>query len=135
MRMNRKGSLGFPEAIMAAMIVTLTLTMYMGILVLNVSDDHNGPEVNIDHRIFEGLTLVDGEIAGDIEGKLISAMERHGYKGVSVTCEVPGELGFEGMHLVIGKMDGKIGCERFPLLLSCTDGRTIPVVIEVAVCV
>ncbi|MCL2317566.1 MAG: hypothetical protein FWC44_00715 [Methanomassiliicoccaceae archaeon] len=135
MRLNRKGSLGFPEAIMAAMIVTLSLTMYMGILVLNTAEIDNEPDVNIDHRIFEGLTLADGEITGDIENKLIYAMERHGYKGVSVTCEVPGELGFEPLHIKIGKMDGKIGGERFPFLLKCADGRTVPAVIEVAVCV
>ena len=135
MRFNRKGSLGFPEAIMAAMIVTLSLTMYMGILVLNTADVNNGPDVNIDHRIFEGLTLADGEVTGDIEDKLIYAMERHGYRGISFSCEVPGDLGFKPKHIIIGKMDGKIGCERFPFILSCEDGRAVPVVMEVAVCV
>ena len=135
MKLNRRGSLGFPEAIMAAMIVTLTLTMYIGILVLNTADIDNEPDVTIDHRIFKDLTLDDGKIVGDVEGKLTSEMERHGYRGVMFTCEVPGELGFEGMHIVIGDMDGNIGSERFPYSLSTTDGRTVPVVMEVAVCV
>ena len=135
MKLNKKGSLGFPEAIMAAMIVTLVLTMYMGLFVINAVNENNDPDVKVDHRIFEVLSLEDGKITGDIEHELISEAERHGYRGISFTCKVPGELGFEDRHDLIGKMDGRIGSERFILPLMLSDGRTVPVVIEVAVCV
>lgn len=135
MRFNAKGGLGFPEAIMAAMIVTLVLTLYMGVLVLSAADEEGGPEVNIDRRIFGCLVLEDGKIAGDVETPMISEMERRGLRGISFTCEVPGELGFETRHVVVGSMDGSIGSDRFVSLLASADGRTVPAVMEVAVCV
>jgi hypothetical protein len=135
MKLNKRGSLGFPEAIMAAMIVTLVLTMYMGMFCLNAAEQNSDPEVNIDHRIFEVLVLEDKKITGDIEHQLRSESERHGYRGISFTCEVPGEFGFEDRHDLIGDMDGNISSDRFPFSLRSADGRTIPVIIEVAVCV
>ena len=134
MRLNRKGELGFPEAIMAAMIVTLVLTLYLGLFALNAAEEGGGSDVHIDHRVFGGLSLEDGEIAGDIELRLVSEMERHGLKGISFVCEVPGELGFADRSLVVGNMNGSISSERFIFLLGSADGRTVPAVIEVVVC-
>jgi hypothetical protein len=134
MRLNKRGDLGFPEAIMAAMIVTLALTMYIGYFALNTVGNESGPEVRVDHRIFENLSLRDGEVVGDIEIQLISEAERHGYRGISFTCEVPGGLGIKGKSLCIGNMDGKIDSERFLLQLKSSDGRVVPAVIEVVVC-
>jgi hypothetical protein len=134
MRLNKRGNLGFPEAIMAAMIVTLSLTMYMGLLALNTADVEEGQSVQVDHRIFEALVLDEGEIVGDIEQPLISEMERHGLRGISLTLEVPGELGFNGRHIIIGNMDGRIDSERFIHLLRTNNGMAVPTVIEVAVC-
>ncbi|MCL2509811.1 MAG: hypothetical protein FWF07_01880 [Methanomassiliicoccaceae archaeon] len=134
MKLNRKGEIGFPEAIMAAMIVTLVLTMYLGLFAFNAAEDSGGPEVHIDHRIFKDLTLENGEIAGDIELRLAEEMERHGFRGVSVICEIPGDLGFPDRNIVIGNMDGLISGERFVFLLGASDGRIVPAVIEVAVC-
>jgi len=115
--------------------VTLALTMYFGFFALNAVNNESGPEVHVDHRIFENLSLRENEIIGDIEMQLISEAERHGYKGISFTCEVPGGLGIKGKSLRIGNMDGKIDSERFLLQLKSTDGRVVPAVIEVAVCV
>jgi hypothetical protein len=134
MRLNKRGDLGFPEAIMAAMIVTLALTMFFGFFALNAVNDDSGPEVHFDHRIFDNLNVREGEVAGDIEGHLISEMERHGYRGMSMTCEVPGGLGIKGKTVRVGNLDGKIESERFLLQLNSTDGRIIPAVIEVVVC-
>ncbi|MDR1405030.1 MAG: hypothetical protein LBJ20_05645 [Candidatus Methanoplasma sp.] len=135
MKFNRKGGLGFTEAIMAAMIVTLSLTAYMGLIAIDLLDDSKEPEMNVDHRIFRGLTLSDGKITGDIESDLVSEMERHGYKGVYFSCEVPGDLGFEKISITTGEMKDNVINERFLLNLISSDGRTIPAVVELAVCV
>lgn len=135
MRFNKRGDLGFPEAIMAAMIVTLALTAYLGLFALNTVNNEGEPDVQIDHRIFGGLTLADGQVVGDITICLISEMERHGFRGISFKCEVPGELGFKGMSTSIGDMDGKVISERFLCQLRSSDGRIVPAVMEVAVCV
>jgi hypothetical protein len=133
MRFNKRGDLGFPEAIMAAMAVTLSLTLYMGVVVLSAAEEEDS-FATVDHRIFSDLSLSDGEVAGDIEMRLIAEMERHGYKGITFICEVPGELGFEGKRTTIGNMEGRISSERFVFLLNSSDGRQIPAMIEVAVC-
>jgi len=135
MRFNKRGELGFPEAIMAAMIVTLVLTLYMGLLVLNTAEDDRGTDLTVDHRIFSNLALENGKIVGDIEKDLTSKMERHGFRGISFTCEIPGDMGFSYRRAVVGNMDGNISSERFVFLLDSADGRTIPAVIEVAICV
>ena len=135
MKFNRKGELGFPEAIMAAMIVTLALTMYIGLFVLNTADGNDTAGVSVDHRIFGGLVLEDGEVAGDIETPLISEMERHGFRGISFLCEIPGDLGFKSRHVVVGDMEGSISSERFLFSLTSADGRILTAVMEVAVCV
>jgi hypothetical protein len=67
--------------------------------------------------------------------RLISEAERHGFRGVSVICEVPGGLGYERRNIAIGNMNGDISSERFVFQLRSSDGRLIPAVIEVAVCV
>jgi len=134
MKLNGKGVIGFPEAIMAAMIVTLVLTLYLGLFAFNAVEDSGGPEVHIDHRVFGDLTLENGEIVGDIEIRLITEMERHGLRGVSVICEIPGELGFPDRNIVVGDMNGMISGERFVYMLGASDGRIVPAVIEVAVC-
>ena len=135
MKLDRRGDLGFPEAIMAAMIVTLSLTLYLGLFALSTIDDNSDPAVRVDHRIFNGLSLEDGEIVGDIEMRLISEAERHGFKGITVICEVPGELGFRDRRTSVGSMEGNINSERFVFQMMSCDGRAIPAVIEVAVCV
>ncbi|MCL2148937.1 MAG: hypothetical protein FWH47_06335 [Methanomassiliicoccaceae archaeon] len=135
MRFNKRGELGFPEAIMAVMIVTLSLSAYLGLFALNAANSGGGPDVHIDHRIFDTLVVSRGEVTGDIEMMLVSEAERHGYRGVSVICEVPGGLGVKGMSVRIGDMDGSIGSERFLCQLRSADGRALPAVIEVAVCV
>jgi len=134
MRFDKKGELGFPEAIMAAMIVTLVLTLYMGLFVLNTAEDTCGSDVHVDHRIFGDLILENGEVAGDLEVRLASEMERHGFRGISFVCSIPGELGFEDRHTAVGSMDGSTSSERFVYLLRSADGRIVPAVIEVAVC-
>ncbi|MCL2032596.1 MAG: hypothetical protein FWG96_04955 [Methanomassiliicoccaceae archaeon] len=135
MRFNKRGELGFPEAMMAVMIVTLSLTAYLGLFALNAANNESGAAVHVDHRIFDNLVLNNGEVAGDIEMQLVSEAERHGYRGISVICEVPGGLGFKGMSVRIGDMDGMISSERFLFQLRSADGRIVPAVIEVAVCV
>ncbi|MDR0309723.1 MAG: hypothetical protein LBH88_03075 [Candidatus Methanoplasma sp.] len=134
MKFNRRGDLGFPEAIMAAMIVTLSLTAYMGLFALNIADDGNISVTSIDHRTFSCLSLADGEIAGDIESRLVSEMERRGLNGISFICEVPGGFGYSSRSVTVGNMDGRIDCERFLFTLKSQDGRIIPAVMEVAVC-
>jgi hypothetical protein len=36
--------------------------------------------------------------------------------------------------MVLGSMDGKISSDRFLAVLSSSDGRMLPVVVEVSVC-
>ncbi|MDR3074506.1 MAG: hypothetical protein LBU30_00510, partial [Candidatus Methanoplasma sp.] len=108
MRFNKNGSLGFPEAMIAAMIVTLSLTLYMGLVVMDMAGDREEPEILTDRGVFRDLTIIDGEIGGDIESILVSEMERHGYRGIYFSCEMPGDRGFGKISALAGEMTDNV---------------------------
>ena len=115
---------------MAVMIVTLVLTMYMGIFILNTVDDESA---SIDRNVIEGLTIENGRIDGDISPKMMTIFDLEGYKGFVIRCYVPGGLA-EDRTFTFGSMEGNIVSERFLKDLPSNDGRHIPVIFEVAIC-
>ena len=133
MRLDKRGDLGFPEAMMAVMIVTLVLSMYIGIFVLNVANEETS-DTQVDKDIVKGLTIRDGRIEGDITMKMVAVSEIEGYRGIVLRCIVPGGLA-ENEEFSVGNMDGHITSERFLRNLPSDDGKNIPVIFEVAICI
>jgi len=132
MRMNKKGDIGFLEAIMAVMLVTIALSAYLGIFVLNATEDAYEPE-KIDRDIVNTLCIEDNRIEGDLIPELERIIEQKGYRGITVRCYVPGDLAItEEFHS--GSMEGHISGERFLKNLYATGNRKIPVIFEVAIC-
>lgn len=134
MRFDKRGDLGFPEAIFAVMIVTLSLTAFIGIMAITVADDTDEQAIMIDRRIFEKLSVEDGIIIGDIENDIVSAAERYGYGGIGIRCSVPGDLGLDDVSFYIGELNGDIISEKCIVLLSSNDGRAIPAIVEMMIC-
>jgi hypothetical protein len=134
MKINRKGDLGFPEAIMSVMVVTLVLTAYIGMFALdNARSDTHAPDS--DRNIVNGITIVDRTVSGDIVQELTAFIEKNGYRGMMVRCIVPGNLAEVGIEFAAGNMDGQVTGERFIRSIPSDDHRLIPVVFEVAICV
>jgi hypothetical protein len=133
MKYNRKGDIGFPEAMMAVMIVSVILTAYLGAFVLNT---HNQSEdVEFDENLIDGLTITEGKISGDPSHKLTVFMEKHGYRGVMIRCTIPDGIIDSGMEITVGTMDGNIENHRFIKNIKSDDSRVIAAIFEVAVCV
>lgn len=134
MKMNRKGNFGFPEAMIAVMVVTLSLTAYIGVLAISVADEHSDMDVMIDERMHNRLSLDNDGIVGDIENDLITAMERYGYRGITVKYHVPGYTDIESVSFSVGSMEGDLASERTLFLLNSYDGRKIPAIAETIIC-
>ena len=132
MKMNKRGDLGFPEAIMAVMLVTLALSAYMGVFVLSTIND-NEDHTFIDRSITDKLTVECDVIEGDIIPELEKMTAQKGYRGITVRCYVPSHP-IDPIEFAVGSMDGKITSERFLRTLNSDDGRILPVVFEVGIC-
>ena len=132
MKMNKRGDLGFPEAIMAVMLVTLALSAYMGVFILSTLNDE-GDQAFIDRNITEELTVEYDRIAGDIVPELERITTQKGYRGITVRCYIPSHP-IEPVEFTVGSMEGKITSERFLRTLDSNDGRILPAIFEVGIC-
>lgn len=117
MRMNRKGDIGFMEAMAAAMTVTLVLTAFIGATAIYALEtDVENRALDID-SLAGGIRIADGRIEGDLQGELQSQMDLKGIRGASVMCtSVPdsaGEPRFEGrLYFSAGTFEGTMSTER-----------------------
>ncbi len=134
MRLDKKGDLGFPEAILAVMIVTLVLMIYLGAFVIQTGTEYvEDPE--LDDDILSGISIRDNEFIADIDDGLYKFLERNNYKGIEIECWTPGNLIESHYSHLIGTMDGTIQEEHYLKTIPSDDGRMIPVIFEVAICV
>ncbi|MDR3206020.1 MAG: hypothetical protein LBT41_02840 [Candidatus Methanoplasma sp.] len=128
----RKGGLGFPEAMMAAMAVILVLTAYIGFFAAERGVE---AEPEFDRGLAAGVTIEDGELSGDLDNDLAAFMERHGYRGVMLRCRAPGGMASGILEFGAGSMEGIIFGERFLKAVESDDGRTVTVLFEAAICI
>ncbi|MDR3282804.1 MAG: hypothetical protein LBS92_04245 [Candidatus Methanoplasma sp.] len=132
MTFDRKGGLGFPEAMMAAMVVILVLTAYVGFF---AADRGTETEPAFDRSLANVVTVKGGELSGDMGQELAKFMERHGYRGAMIACRVPGGIASGTLEFSVGKMDGSVFGERFLKAVEADDGRIITVLFEAAICI
>jgi hypothetical protein len=133
MRFDKKADIGFPEAIMAVMMVTIVLTVYLGAFVINSQTD-NKDHTEFDQDIVSEITIVENVLIGDINEKLYIFMEKNELLGVTVRCWAPGNIVECDLSFTIGVMDGNVEGKRFIKTIPTDDGRMIPVIFEVAQC-
>jgi len=134
MRLDKKGDLGFPEAILAVMIVTLVLMIYLGAFVIQTgAEDRKGPE--LDDGILSGITIHDDEFIADIDDELYKFLEKNDYKGIKIECWTPGDLIGSHYSHMMGTIDGTLQERHYLKTISSNDGRMIPVIFEVTLCV
>lgn len=133
MKFNRKGDIGFPEAIMAVMIVTLVLSIYVGVFAFTSANDPEDDPV-VDRDLTDGLIIENQKITGNMTEKITASCERNGYRGIMIRCHAPGDLNIEPLEYQIGTMDGDVSGERFLKTIPSDDGRAIPVIVEMNIC-
>lgn len=133
MKFDKRADIGFPEAIMAVMMVTIVLTLYLGAFVINSQTD-NKNYTEFDRDIVSDITIVENVVTGDINEKLYKFMEKNELLGITVRCWTPGDIVECDISFTVGTMDENIEGTRFIKTIPTDDGRMIPVVFEVAQC-
>mgnify|MGYP000846020663 FL=1 len=117
MRMDKKGDIGFMEAMAAAMAVTLVLTAFIGSAAI-LAGGHTVASRDIDiEALADRIRISDGRIEGDLGEELRSQVEIAGIRGASVCCEsAPGASGeprFQGrLYFSAGISEGVMSTER-----------------------
>lgn len=131
MRFDKKGDIGFPEAMMSVMIVTVVLTLFLGAFVLN--SNNSSDDLTFNEEIINDFSIECSELKynGDTE----AYVQKNGYTGVSILCTVPGEFIDCDLTVSCGTLDGSMFSDRYLVTIKADDGRSIPVLFEVAVCV
>jgi len=134
MKMNRKGDIGFPEAMMAVMLVTLVLMAYLVVFAYN-NDGHDDADPDFDRDIVEYITIENGIAKGDLTDAMQGYLEHNNYRGITILCHIPGELAVCELTFMVGDMDGDIFSERFVKSIGSNGGEVIPMVFEVGICI
>ena len=115
MRSDRRGDMGFMEAMVAFMAVTVMLTAFMGVLATTTVVTADPTE-----------SLDPGEFTGTIESD--------GFRGAAVTVTVPGGFCPDIETFTVGDMDGMLYSRSIPGLVTDDSGRVLPAVYEVVLC-
>ncbi len=133
MRFNRKGDMGFPEAMMAVMVVMIVLTVYLGAFLIHAhTSEDDVPEFNT--NVLSGISIENDRVTGDLYQDLSGYVEHNGYRGAIITCCVPGDSVECDLSFSFGDIDGDITTKRFTRVIPSDDDRMIPVVFEVMLC-
>lgn len=132
MRLNRRGDIGFPEAMMAVMIVTVVLMAYLGVFAAGAADRTDAaPE--FDRRITAGARIASGELILDAEDRMAGFIEKNGCRGLTVRCSIPGNSWVETAEFFSGTLDGRISGEKYTQSIKSDEGRIFTAVFEVGI--
>ena len=134
MNCDRQGDIGFLEALVATMAVMLVLTAFTGFLAAETLED--AAEIpGFDRNAAEGVTIADGGYIGELTADLRYQMDRWGYTGLTLRCYAPGDPDLGVGLWQLGDLTGGIVGDRWVRDVRAADGRLVPTVFEVAVCV
>ncbi len=126
MKLNRKGEGGFMEAMIAVMVVTLSLTAFMGVLSYNVLTD-SPEETVVEEPALEFLDLLsikDKKIVGDLDEEMEGLA--FGYSAVKIKVVAIGNVSIESLDKTYGeKTDNIVRSDVGSVLLNADDGRTL----------
>jgi len=130
---DRRGDIGFLEALVATMAVIMVLTAFTGFLAAMTLED--AAEIpGFDRNAADGITIADRAYTGDLGSALQKEMDRWGYAGITVRCYAPGSPELGAGIWSLGALTGGIAGDRWLADVKADDGTVVPTVFEVAVC-
>ncbi len=132
MDIGRRGDMGFAEAIIAFMAVTVVLSAYLG-LAVHVQPSVSDPASGLSEEMFTG-TVSDGVFIPSYTDSLGDFLDASGCRGISVSVTVPGGFCDGIPPVTVGSMDGPTSARTFSGTVSDDKGRTFPAFFEVTVC-
>ena len=127
--MDRRGGMGFVEAMLAVMAVTVVLMMYMSSVATAVLMEAD-PVSDLDP---EQMTaeVVDRRIEVGFEDYLEGFVSEHGINGAAVMVTVPGGFADGPYSTVLGTSAGEVHSRTFSGNIPADHGRTVSAVFEV----
>ncbi|MFA6709996.1 MAG: hypothetical protein WC067_01645 [Candidatus Methanomethylophilaceae archaeon] len=133
MRLNKKAECEFMGAMIAVMVITITLTAFIGLLsYISVSDTTETADIETDY--LSKLSIKNENIVGDIQSDLQEQIYSKNYKSIRLTVKTIGMISEDIFSAAAGeeKTDNvisKIGT----LILQSDDGRRLAASYEVVV--
>lgn len=132
MDIGRGGDMGFMEAAVAAMAVTIVLCSFLGVLT-TVSTDPGNPTDSLDPEGFTG-SVESGEFVPGFEGYVTGFVDSRGLRGATVDVVIPGGFCEPPETFTVGDMGGALFSRSIPGTVTDDLGRTLPAVFEVVLC-
>lgn len=135
MGMDRRGEIGFLEAIVATMAVCMVLTAFVGFLAAETVLESTDAS-DFDRSVTDGVRIEGGGYVDPTMGAALAAMaERNGYRMAEVRCHASGAEGIRpGRWTTDPDYNGNIVSDRYMRYVSSDDGRVVPTIFEVMVC-
>lgn len=129
---ERRGDMGFMEAMVSFMAVALVLTAFIGVLAVTEVDSAD-PTEGLDPAMFTGTVEAQTFLPGFTE-YIDRYVDANGLSGASVVVTVPGDYCEEPEAFVVGSMDGMLYGRQIPGTVTDDEGRTLPAMFEVMLC-
>lgn len=129
---ERRGDMGFMEAIVSFMAVALVLTAFIGVLAVTEVDSAD-PTEGLDPAMFTGTVEARTFVPG-FSSYIGHYVDVNGISGASVVVTVPGGYCEEPGPFVVGSLDGMLYGRQIPGTVTDDEGRTLPALFEVMLC-
>ncbi len=128
MRMDRKAEGSFAETMVAMMVVTIALTVFMTVFAYSLQSDDREQPISTDFT--ESLRIVDGDIVGIDESYVDEECTRRGYSSMVITIETAGD--FNHASLLLGNpSDSDFTYVSGMTEIPCDDGSVVAARYEV----
>ena len=133
MKMNNKAEGGFMEAMAAVMIITVTLTAFIGLLTYTSISD-TGETIEIETSYLNKLSIKNEKIVGDIQNDLQEQVDINEYEFIRLTVKIIGLVSDDIFIIYAGeKMTNNVASETGTIILQSDDGRRLAASYEMVV--
>lgn len=127
---DRRGDIGFMEAMAGTMIVCLVMTAFTAHLAAEAVAGDRSPE-EFDWNMIGSVYVSDGRYVVTVDGNMEGYFELTGIRGLTVRAGSPALNGIGPYSRDFGDISGDSLAERKLIPVLSDDGRTIPTVVEV----
>ena len=132
MKTDRRGDMGFMDAMVGFIAATIVLSAFLGV-VIGVAAYGGDPSSALDPGRFSG-TVEGGEFKPGYIGYMGDYLDSSGCRGISVSVLIPGGFCEQPEPTTIGSMDGELFSRTFVSMVRDDSGRIFPAVFEVVLC-
>ncbi len=122
MRMDRRAEGSFAETMVAMMVVTVALTVFMTVFAYSLQTEDR--ELPISTDFTESLRIEDGNIVGIDESYINEECTRRGYSSMVISIETAGDV--NRACLLLGhSTDSDFSYVRGTVDIPCDDGTVV----------